>query len=1017
MPKSGSSSCIAIALVSAATAVFITVPSSLGLAAESASPPDSLGAAGDRRFIVELTEPPAAAGGPGAARRADAGAQRARVRQTILRLEAGRAGRAAAPLDPVRVIQKEYRVVLNGFATTLGDGTVAELARDPDVRRVVPDGTVSAILDTTVPHVRAPEVWQDLGIRGAGITVAVIDTGVDYTHPDLGGCFAAGCKVVGGHDFVNDDGDPMDDHGHGTHVAATVAGNGRLVGVAPDATLLAFKVLDDFGYGFFSDVIAGIERATDPNDDGDPRDHVRIISMSLGGGGDEDDPVSTAVDNATAAGVLSVIAAGNSGEGYSTIGSPGTARTAVTVGAVDDSDVIAPFSSRGPTAVAFLAKPDLVAPGVDVCAATIGGAFPGSECLDDRHASISGTSMATPHVAGAAALLLSLRPSLSPLETKAMLRASAVPLGLDVVTSGAGRLDARAAMDVATVISPAPVDLGLDSVSSPTWQRSVPLVIHNLAPAAKTYAFTVAADAFPPGVTASVTPATLRVAAGASAEVTLTVTVDNALVPDSTVPPYLHEGSIVVTSGVEQQTVHVSFAKFEPPANDSCGNATTVTERQFTTTVDTSHATTDPDDPVSTCGCERNGHTVWYRFTAAHDGIVVAAVHSASPFGGTDATETHEPATRSFPFPQPAVVGAYSGTCGALSPVGQCSLGTDVETVFPVKGGLTYFVEVAGVCGGSGTTVTFTLDQDPPPPPANDTCSTATEADSLPFANVIDTRTAMADPDGPPSSCNCSPSLHTVWYRFQAPRDERLTIHTFDSDYLNIIEVFTGDCANLVPLGRCQGAASSGVLTFDASAGVTYHVRVATYCEAKAGTLAFHVVEGLDPYDHPMLGQSLVIRDDSRAPARRSVTLTTHGDAIVPPEADSATDPRTAGAWILLNNPRTFEFDGFFLPAQSWKAIVRKGVVSGYRYGGKGAFGPCTSVVIVRGKIKAACRGDAIGYSLDEPAQESIAVTLYADPHLYCTTFGGKIVNDTPASGKRAGTFRARNAPAPATCR
>src|SRR5437763_13678181 len=147
-------------------------------------------------------------------------------------------------------------------------------------------------------------------------------------------------------------------HCHCTHVSASAAGIGATPGVAPDAHILAHKVLDAGGSGSFSNVIAGIERAADPNGDGNPSDHATVISMSLGGGGDENDPVSTAVDTATAVGVLTLIAAGNSGA-YFTIGSPGTARTALTVGATDDADANAFFSSRGPTSVDFLLQPEI----------------------------------------------------------------------------------------------------------------------------------------------------------------------------------------------------------------------------------------------------------------------------------------------------------------------------------------------------------------------------------------------------------------------------------------------------------------------------------------------------------------------------------------------------------------------------------------------------------------------------------------------------------------------------------
>jgi hypothetical protein len=282
--------------------------------------------------------------------------------------------------------------------------------------------------------------------------------------------------------------------------------------------------------------------------------------MSLGGPGDENDAVSTAVDNATAAGVLSVIAAGNSGA-YFTIGSPGTARTALTVGATDDVDQLAYFSSRGPTTVERLVKPEITAPGVEICAASIANGFPGTECLGTTFFSISGTSMATPHVSGAAALLLGLRPSLTPAEAKAILQQASLPVGLDVTSGGAGRLDARAAIDVTTIVTPAPVNLGIDDGSDAIWERSAEVSVRNLGTAPRTYTLTVPADAFPAGVSTSITPATLTVGAGAVATATLTVTVDNAIVPSSSSPPFVHSGMLVATSDSESTEILVSFAK------------------------------------------------------------------------------------------------------------------------------------------------------------------------------------------------------------------------------------------------------------------------------------------------------------------------------------------------------------------------------------------------------------------------------------------------------------------------
>ena len=282
---------------------------------------------------------------------------------------------------------------------------------------------------------------------------------------EFDGCFGEGCKVVGGWDFANYDNDPMDDHGHGTHVAATVAGNGVLKGVAPDAEIYAYKVLDSDGVGFFGDVIKAIDRSIDPNKDGNFDDSVDIISMSLGMICEEyskdcgpDDPTSQSVDNAVNAGVVVVIAAGNCGPsanldncpkiGDGTIGSPGTARKAITIGASDKSDLIAGFSSRGPVVwkdsqgvLQTLIKPDIVAPGVNICAAEYDSAWSAKKCLDDKHVAISGTSMATPHVAGAVALIKQAYPDWSPEKIKTILMSNAKGLGLSSNIQGGGRID------------------------------------------------------------------------------------------------------------------------------------------------------------------------------------------------------------------------------------------------------------------------------------------------------------------------------------------------------------------------------------------------------------------------------------------------------------------------------------------------------------------------------------------------------------------------------------------------
>ena len=363
----------------------------------------------------------------------------------------------------------EYSLIFNGLALNITSAEAEKIKKISGVKAVYPNYIVHAVLSDSVPMINADDVWNldsngnncatsgKQCLTGKGITIGIIDTGVDYTHQDLGGCFGTNCKVVGGYDFVNNDNNPMDDMGHGTHCAATAAGNGILKGVAPDAKIYAYKVLDSSGSGYNEDIISAIERATDPNQDGDTSDHLDIISLSLGGKGNPDDPTSKAIDNAVSAGVVAVIAAGNSGPSEQTIGSPGTARKAITIGAMDKLNQLAYFSSRGPVIWTdefgnqkSLMKPDVVAPGVYICAAYAKdiSIWNNRKCLDNTHVAISGTSMATPHVAGAVALIKQAHPSWTPEEIKSALKNTAVSLGppdvhliYPTVQQGTGKID------------------------------------------------------------------------------------------------------------------------------------------------------------------------------------------------------------------------------------------------------------------------------------------------------------------------------------------------------------------------------------------------------------------------------------------------------------------------------------------------------------------------------------------------------------------------------------------------
>jgi subtilisin family serine protease len=332
-----------------------------------------------------------------------------------------------------------------------------------------PEGTLEITYNVNIMNV--PAVWA-AGFEGEGVVVGVIDTGVNYNHADLQShMWTHPSYPYFGYDFVNGDNNPMDDHGHGTHCAGTVAGDGTAgsqTGMAPKAKIMALKVLSAGGSGSESGVWAAIQFGVDYGAD--------VLSLSLGwqqSWGPDRQSWRNSFNNALAAGVISAVAAGNEGNNY---GAPNNLRTpgdvpppwlhpaqtttgglsgVVSVGATDSGDNIAIFSSRGPvtwqTVNPFndypynpgmgLLRPDVTAPGVDVKSCTHNN--------NTGYTFMSGTSMATPGVAGVMALLLSKNPNLTPAQISEALEMTSVDLGVTGKdnTYGAGRVNALAAVN------------------------------------------------------------------------------------------------------------------------------------------------------------------------------------------------------------------------------------------------------------------------------------------------------------------------------------------------------------------------------------------------------------------------------------------------------------------------------------------------------------------------------------------------------------------------------------------
>ncbi len=346
-------------------------------------------------------------------------------------------------------IYHEFKTLINGVAVIMTKNMAREVENLTYVTKVEKDIPVRACDNESNQAINVPQVWSELGYTGEGVVIAIIDTGVDTTHI----CFS-GSKFEKGYDFVNNDDDPYDDHHHGTHCASIAAANSdEIKGVAPDARIMPVKVLGSNGDGISSDAIAGIEFAVDPDNNTETNDGAQILSLSLEGEGHPDDAMSTAIDNAVENGAICVVSAGNSGNSKYTINSPGCARKALTVGSCNNNGITSSFSSRGPTPVTQAIKPEISAPGENIYAA-----IPGN-----KYENLSGTSMATPHVAGLAALVKQKNGNFDAEQIMSTIIQSAQRVSGEVLNEGYGMIDAYKALQNNLIFSPYVMNLGVIS--------------------------------------------------------------------------------------------------------------------------------------------------------------------------------------------------------------------------------------------------------------------------------------------------------------------------------------------------------------------------------------------------------------------------------------------------------------------------------------------------------------------------------------------------------------------------
>jgi subtilisin family serine protease len=376
----------------------------------------------------------------------------------ILRYSTGRAAsraraatRAAVSVSPREISGVDMTVasVSKARAGAFWSEVISSKPSTTGIAKVWLDGSKHRLLDKSVPQIGAPIAWA-AGFTGKGVKVAILDSGYDASHPDLRD------RVSVSEDFTGL-GESSDKVGHGTHVASIIGGSGaassgRYRGVAPDADLIVGRVCTDEVCSD-STILAGMQWAVSQG--------ARIVNMSLGGADTaEIDPVEEAVNTLTArSGTLFVVAAGNEGAAEKTVDSPASADAALAVAAVDRQDKVAQFSSRGPRIGDYGLKPDLAAPGVDIQAARAIGTL-ADHAVDAKYAKLSGTSMASPHVAGAAAILAQKHPNWKAADLKAALMSSAASTPDGVLDVGAGRVDVARAIDQPVFASPSSLSFG-----------------------------------------------------------------------------------------------------------------------------------------------------------------------------------------------------------------------------------------------------------------------------------------------------------------------------------------------------------------------------------------------------------------------------------------------------------------------------------------------------------------------------------------------------------------------------